>query len=120
MQRDRHALVLKDCAGKALRELLQSLPRLRDGGDVKTVLTVPAPNRIAALKAVYAGRGPSMRAKEPVEFDDRATTDQCDRSREDGPKTGEQIQQARLDLYRVRGRRDIEQRAVNIQKQAPR
>lgn len=99
--------------------MLKPLPRLRDGGDVKSVLAVPATERVATLEAVYPGRGPSMRTEESVEFHDRATADERNCVVEDRAQTRQQIVQLRIDLHRIRGCRDVEQRAVNVQKQAP-
>ena len=98
MQRHGHALVFQDRARQAIGELLQPVSRLRDGGDIETVLAMPAPLRVPALEPVHARGRPSMRTEEPIDIHDRATADQCNRPTEDGAKTVEQILQARLDL----------------------
>lgn len=119
MQRHGQAFVFQDRARQAVGELPQPVSRLCDGGNVKTVLTVPPPLRVPALEPMHTRGRPPMRTEQPIQTYDRATADQRNRPAEDGAKTVEQVLQVRFYLHCIRGRRHFEQRAVDVKKKAP-
>ena len=116
VQRQRQALVLEQHARMLAREALQPGARRREGGRIG-LAAHHAACKVAALQAVQPRGAQAQRREQFVELLERAAADQCQRAAAGLLQVGEDAGQPLRHAYRARLALDLDQRAVDVEKQ---